>query len=88
MAVIVINNCNPSAWSLRHRERLGKVILPHFGGKNFRSELIFSASDGPYRLNRFYHNFPEAGVLIMGLNASRDSSLIVMGIRSFLIQPK
>lgn len=68
------------------RERFGKSNLTSFW-QVFLGASLFFASDGLIALNRFYQTFPEAGVLIMGTYAT-GQLLIVMGIRSFLIQPK
>lgn len=68
------------------RERFGKSNPTSFW-QVFLGASLFFVSDGLIALNRFYQAFPEAGVLIMGTYAT-GQLLIVMGIRSFLIQPK
>jgi uncharacterized membrane protein YhhN len=68
------------------RERFGKSNSASFW-QVFLGASLFFASDGLIALNRFYQAFPEAGVLVMGTYAT-GQLLIVMGIRSFLIQPK
>lgn len=68
------------------RERFGKSNSASFW-QVFLGASLFFASDGLIALNRFYLAFPEANVLIMGTYAT-GQLLIVMGIRSFLIQPK
>lgn len=68
------------------RERFGKSNAASFW-QVFLGASLFFISDGIIALDRFYQNFPEAGVLIMGTYAT-GQLLIVMGIRSFLIQPK
>lgn len=68
------------------RERFGKSNPASFW-QVFLGASLFFTSDGLIALNRFYQAFPEAGVLMMGTYAT-GQLLIVMGIRSFLIQPK
>lgn len=52
----------------------------------FIGAILFFISDGAIAINRFFVEFPESGILIMGTYAVAQL-LIVMGIRSFLIQP-
>ena len=49
--------------------------------------LFFLVSDGILALARFYKDFPEAGILIMGTYATAQL-LLVMGIRSYLVGTK
>ena len=53
----------------------------------FIGALLFLCSDGILAMARFYSDFPEAGILIMGTYASAQL-LLVMGIRSYLVGPK
>ncbi|MFC3416730.1 lysoplasmalogenase [Algoriphagus hitonicola] len=53
----------------------------------FIGALLFFISDGIIAISRFYQDFPESGVLIMGTYATAQL-LIVMGIRSHLIRPQ
>ncbi len=53
----------------------------------FIGAVFFFISDGIIAISRFYQNFPESGVLIMGTYATAQL-LIVMGIRSYLVQRK
>lgn len=48
---------------------------------------LFFISDGIIAISKFYHDFAEAGILIMGTYATAQL-LIVMGIRSYLIAQK
>lgn len=50
----------------------------------FIGALFFLVSDGILALARFYRDFPEAGILIMGTYATAQL-LLVMGIRSYLV---
>jgi uncharacterized membrane protein YhhN len=50
----------------------------------FIGAILFFISDGAIAINRFFVEFPESGILIMGTYAVAQL-LIVMGIRSFLI---
>lgn len=68
------------------RERFGKSHPSSFWQVMIGATLFF-LSDGILAINRFYQEFPEAGVLIMGTYAV-GQLLIVMGIRSHLIQPQ
>lgn len=49
--------------------------------------ILFFISDGIIAISRFFQDFPESGILIMGTYATAQL-LIVMGIRSFLISPQ
>lgn len=53
----------------------------------FIGAVLFFISDGIIALSKFYHAFPESGVLIMGTYATAQL-LIIMGIRSYLIGKK
>jgi uncharacterized membrane protein YhhN len=53
----------------------------------FIGALLFLVSDGILALARFYQDFPEAGILIMGTYATAQL-LLVMGIRSYLVGTK
>lgn len=53
----------------------------------FIGALLFLVSDGILALARFYQDFAEAGILIMGTYATAQL-LLVMGIRSYLIGTK
>ncbi|MDX5337873.1 MAG: lysoplasmalogenase [Cyclobacteriaceae bacterium] len=68
------------------RERFGKCSAASFW-QVFIGALLFLASDGILALDRFYQNFPESGILIMGTYAAAQL-LIVMGIRSYLVGKK
>jgi uncharacterized membrane protein YhhN len=68
------------------RERFGKSNSASFW-QVFIGAFLFFISDGLIAINRFYISFPEVDVLVMGTYAI-GQLLIVMGIRSFLIQPK
>ncbi|MBN7814132.1 lysoplasmalogenase [Algoriphagus pacificus] len=68
------------------RERFGKCQNSSFWQVMIGATLFF-ISDGVLAIDRFYMEFPEAGILIMGTYAV-GQLLIVMGIRSFVIQPK
>lgn len=68
------------------RERFGKVQMSSFWQVMIGATLFFF-SDGILAVNRFYMEFPEAGILVMGFYAV-GQLLIVMGIRSYIIQPQ
>lgn len=68
------------------RDRFGKVNSSSFW-QVFLGACLFFVSDGIIALSRFYLDFQEAGILIMGTYAV-GQLLIVMGIRSFIIEPK
>lgn len=53
----------------------------------FIGALLFFVSDGIIALSKFYKAFPESQVLIMGTYATAQL-LIIMGIRSYLINKK
>jgi len=53
----------------------------------FIGAILFFISDGAIAISRFFQDFPESGILIMGTYAIAQL-LIVMGIRSFLINHK
>jgi len=67
------------------RERFGKCNTTSFW-QVFIGSLLFFLSDGVIALNKFYQPIADAGLLIMGMYAV-GQLLIVMGIRSFLIEP-
>lgn len=50
----------------------------------FIGAILFFVSDGAIAVSRFFVDFPESGILIMGTYAIAQL-LIVMGIRSYLI---
>ena len=52
----------------------------------FVGAIFFLISDGVLAVGRFFREFPESGVIIMGTYATAQL-LIVMGIRSYLINP-
>jgi uncharacterized membrane protein YhhN len=68
------------------RDRFKKTSAASFW-QVFIGALLFLVSDGILALARFYQDFPEAGILIMGTYASAQL-LLVMGIRSYLVGPK
>lgn len=53
----------------------------------FIGAVLFFISDGAIAISRFFNNFPESGIVIMGTYVTAQL-LIVMGIRSFIIDPK
>lgn len=53
----------------------------------FIGAVLFFISDGAIALSRFFKDFPESGIGIMGTYVIAQL-LIVMGIRSFIIDPK
>jgi uncharacterized membrane protein YhhN len=53
----------------------------------FIGALLFLISDGILAIARFFNDFQDAGILIMGTYATAQL-LIVMGIRSYLIGAK
>lgn len=67
------------------RERFKRCNTESFW-QVFVGALLFFISDGILAISRFYQDFPESGVLIMGTYATAQL-LIVMGIRSHLIRP-
>lgn len=68
------------------RERFKKSNPASFW-QVFIGAILFFISDGIIALSRFFKDFPESGILIMGTYVVAQL-LIVMGIRSFLIDPK
>lgn len=68
------------------RDRFGKCNPSSFW-QVFIGACLFFISDGIIAISRFYQSFPEAGILIMGTYAI-GQLLIVMGIRSHIIQPQ
>lgn len=68
------------------RERFGKCSPSSFW-QVFVGSMLFFLSDGVIALNKFYQTIADADILIMGMYAV-GQLLIVMGIRSFLIEPK
>jgi uncharacterized membrane protein YhhN len=50
----------------------------------FIGAVLFFVSDGAIAISRFFWEFPESGIVIMGTYATAQL-LIVMGIRSYLI---
>jgi len=67
------------------RERFGKCYPSSFWQVMIGATLFFF-SDAILAFNRFYQEFPESGILTMGTYAV-SQLLIVMGIRSFIIDP-
>jgi uncharacterized membrane protein YhhN len=53
----------------------------------FIGAVFFFISDGAIAISRFFKDFPESGIVIMGTYVIAQL-LIVMGIRSFIIDPK
>jgi uncharacterized membrane protein YhhN len=53
----------------------------------FIGAVLFFISDGAIAISRFFNDFPESGIVIMGTYVTAQL-LIVMGIRSFIIDPK
>lgn len=53
----------------------------------FVGAVLFFISDGAIAISRFFKEFPESGILIMGTYVIAQL-LIVMGIRSFIIDPR
>lgn len=53
----------------------------------FIGAILFFISDGAIAISRFFKDFPESGIVIMGTYVIAQL-LIVMGIRSFIIDPK
>lgn len=68
------------------RERFGKCSPASFW-QVFIGAILFLISDGILAIAKFYKNFPESGILIMGTYATAQL-LIVMGIRSYLVGKK
>lgn len=67
------------------RERFKRCNAESFW-QVFIGAFLFFVSDGILAISRFYQDFLESGVLIMGTYATAQL-LIVMGIRSHLIRP-
>ncbi len=67
------------------RERFKKCNSASFW-QVFVGAILFFISDGAIAISRFFHDFAESGILIMGTYAIAQL-LIVMGIRSYLIDP-
>ncbi len=67
------------------RERFKRCNMESFW-QVFLGAFLFFISDGILAISKFYQDFPESGVLIMGTYATAQL-LIVMGIRSHLIRP-
>lgn len=68
------------------RDRFKKCTSASFW-QVFIGACLFFISDGVIAICKFYKDFPESGVIIMGTYASAQL-LIVMGIRSYLISKK
>lgn len=68
------------------RDRFKKCNASSFW-QVFIGAILFFISDGAIAISRFFMEFPESGIVIMGTYATAQL-LIVMGIRSYLIQPK
>ena len=68
------------------RERFKKCNPASFW-QVFIGAILFFISDGAIAISRFFHDFAESGILIMGTYAIAQL-LIVMGIRSYLIDPR
>ncbi|RIW16144.1 lysoplasmalogenase [Algoriphagus lacus] len=65
------------------RERFKKCNPASFW-QVFIGAILFFISDGAIAISRFFMEFPESGILVMGTYATAQL-LIVMGIRSYLI---
>lgn len=68
------------------RERFKKCNSASFW-QVFIGAVLFFISDGAIAISRFFKDFPESGIVIMGTYVIAQL-LIVMGIRSFLIDHK
>lgn len=68
------------------RERF-KKCNPESFWQVFIGASLFFISDGIIAISRFYRDFPEADVTIMGTYIIAQL-LIIMGIRSYLIRPE
>ncbi|WP_370871295.1 lysoplasmalogenase [Algoriphagus sp.] len=68
------------------RERFKKCNSASFW-QVFIGAVFFFISDGAIAISRFFFDFPESGIIIMGTYVVAQL-LIVMGIRSFIIDPK
>lgn len=65
------------------RDRFKKCNAASFW-QVFIGAILFFVSDGAIAISRFFEEFPESGIFIMGTYAIAQL-LIVMGIRSYLI---
>jgi uncharacterized membrane protein YhhN len=68
------------------RERFKKCNSASFW-QVFIGAILFFISDGAIAISKFFQDFAESGILIMGTYAIAQL-LIVMGIRSYLINPR
>jgi len=68
------------------RERFKKCNSASFW-QVFIGAVLFFISDGAIAISRFFKDFPESGIIIMGTYVIAQL-LIVMGIRSYLIDHK
>lgn len=68
------------------RERFKKCNSASFW-QVFIGAVFFFISDGAIAISRFFFDFPDSGIIIMGTYVVAQL-LIVMGIRSFIIDPK
>jgi uncharacterized membrane protein YhhN len=68
------------------RERF-KRVNPDSFWQVFVGACFFFVSDGMIAINKFYFEFPEAGIMIMGTYVIAQL-LIVMGIRSYILRPE
>lgn len=68
------------------RERYKKCNATSFW-QVFIGAVLFFISDGAIAISRFFQDFAESGIVIMGTYAIAQL-LIVMGIRSYLINPR
>lgn len=68
------------------RERFKKCSASSFW-QVFLGALLFFVSDGTLAIDRFFAEFPESGIIVMGTYATAQL-LIVMGVRSYLIGKK
>lgn len=67
------------------RERFGKCNSASFWQVFIGACLLF-ISDGAIALDKFYQPIPDAGIIIMGTYVT-SQLMIVMGIRSHILQP-
>ena len=68
------------------RDRFKKCNAASFW-QVFIGAILFFVSDGAIAVSRFFQDFQESGIVIIGTYATAQL-LIVMGIRSYLINPK
>ncbi|MEP4373825.1 MAG: lysoplasmalogenase, partial [Algoriphagus sp.] len=68
------------------RERYGKCNPASFW-QIFIGAFLFFMSDGIIAMNRFYQPIPDAGIIVMGTYTVAQL-MIIMGIRSHILQPK